>query len=58
MVIIMQYIPLGGADEIGASAHLLIIGAGAYLVDCGQRQVMDMREGEVPLYDEVRNHKP
>jgi Cft2 family RNA processing exonuclease len=34
----MQYIPLGGADEIGASAHLLITGASAYLVDCGQRQ--------------------
>ncbi|WP_227761862.1 MBL fold metallo-hydrolase [Zhaonella formicivorans] len=34
----MQYIPLGGADEIGASAHLLLVGASAYLVDCGQRQ--------------------
>ncbi|WP_051533881.1 MBL fold metallo-hydrolase [Desulfitibacter alkalitolerans] len=34
----MQYIPLGGADEIGASAHLLIVGTSAYLVDCGQRQ--------------------
>ncbi|MCR4442449.1 MAG: MBL fold metallo-hydrolase [Peptococcaceae bacterium] len=34
----MQYIPLGGADEIGASAHLLITGGSAYLVDCGQGQ--------------------
>lgn len=34
----MQYIPLGGANEIGASAHLLITSAGAYLVDCGQGQ--------------------
>ncbi|MHB1421402.1 MAG: MBL fold metallo-hydrolase [Bacillota bacterium] len=34
----MQYIPLGGANEIGASAHFLITGDSAYLVDCGQRQ--------------------
>ncbi len=34
----MKYIPLGGAGEIGASAHLLLDGDLAFLIDCGQRQ--------------------